>query len=188
MRPRPRPRPNPSPISLRTTLLCALLPLPLLALGCPGKPADVAIAPPSPSGGVVRDPPDDGKTHDGYVYIAYKPYVTIALAEARGITDAEGIAMVDRLSADFSGCAARLKAEGQLVEGAGRLVMIAGPRGVPEGFNVRLAPGDAVARTALMCLIAPAKALVFPSADASQSGLAIEATWGPDRGRAPKGP
>jgi hypothetical protein len=166
-----------SPISNRAALLGALASLALLTLGCPGKPSDVAIDPPSPSGRVVAD--HDVGAHDGYVYVARKPHVTIALAEARGITEAEGIAMVERLAADFSGCAARLAGEGQLAVGAGRVVMIAGPRGMPEGFNVRLAPGAAIAQNALMCLIAPAKTLVFPPADASQRGLAIETTWGP---------
>ena len=151
----------------------------VLLAGCANRPADVAAPSTDPRGGAIVAEVGDAQASDSYVYVARRPRVTIARAEARGITEAEGIAMVERLAADFSGCAARLAAEGHLVAGAGRVVMVAGPRGMPEGFNVRLAPGGDVAQNALMCLIAPAKMLVFPTSDGGQRGLAIETTWGP---------
>jgi hypothetical protein len=120
--------------------------------------------------------PDPG---GGYVHIARKPHVTIALAEARGISEESGVAMTEKLAAQFEECAVMLQKDGQLVDGAARVVIVAGEGGRAEGFNVKLAPGGPVAQNALRCLMPPAKLLVFPDGDGGQRGIAVEATWGP---------
>lgn len=116
---------------------------------------------------------------EGYVHVVKKPHVTMALAEARGIGDEAGAAITEALAARFEECAAKLQAEGQLVEGAARLVAVAGPTGRAEGFNLKLAPGGPVAQNALLCLMPPAKLVVFPDSDGGQRGVAIECTWAP---------
>ena len=114
---------------------------------------------------------------DAYVHVARRPHVSIGLAEARGITEAAGAEMAEALASRFEACAARLAREGTLTPGAARLVAVAGPRGEAEGFNLTLAPGEGVDRVATLCLVAPAKMMVFPAADAKQRGIAVELTW-----------
>lgn len=118
-------------------------------------------------------------SQEGYVHVVKKRHVTMALAEARGIGDEAGVAITESLAARFEECAAKLEKEGQLVEGAARLVAVAGPTGRAEGFNLKVAPGGPVAQNALLCLMPAAKLVVFPDSDGGQRGVAIECTWGP---------
>jgi len=126
------------------------------------------------SGATQKDKPAQP---DAYVHVARRPHVNIGLAEARGITEAAGAEMAEALASRFEACAARLAREGTLTPGAARLVAVAGPRGEAEGFNLTLAPGEGVDRVATLCLVAPAKMMVFPAADAKQRGIAVELTW-----------
>ena len=121
----------------------------------------------------VRVVPDGGD--DTYAYIARRPHGVVALAEAREMDDAQAHAIVDRVADELERCAAALEARGALVSGAARVVAVADPGGSPA-LNVKLAPGEAVAQNALLCLIAPIRALSFP-ASGKKPGLAIEATW-----------
>lgn len=92
--------------------------------------------------------------------------------------------IVERIADDLERCAVGLEAQHLLVEGAARIVAIAGPNGTPA-LNVRLAPGDAVAQNALLCIVAPVRATSLPAPTAGATpGIAIEATWGPARARA----
>lgn len=145
----------------------------LVPCGCsPSPPRDVV-----PESRDVRVAPDE----DTYVYVARRPHGAIGLAEARHMKDEDASAIVERLANDLERCAARLEAEGTLARGAARIVAIAGPGGTPA-LSVRLAPGDAVAHNALLCIIAPARAMTLPPPDhGATPGLAIEATWGPTR-------
>lgn len=92
--------------------------------------------------------------------------------------DEDARTIVERVADDLERCATGLLAQGLLVEGAARVVAIAGPNGTPA-LNVRLAPGDAVAQNALLCIVAPVRATTFPPSTSGTPGLAIEATWGP---------
>lgn len=143
-----------------------------LAVACP-RPVENVV----PETREVRT--DAGAAVEGYVHVAKRARVTVALAEARGVATEVGVAMTESLAARFDECAAALDRDGQLVSGAARLVVVAGDGGRAEGFNVRLAPGGAVAQNALRCLMPPAKLLVFPDGDGGQRGIAIECTWGP---------
>jgi hypothetical protein len=150
-----------------------------LVAACSPSPRDVV-----PKSRDVRVQPggDAGVNPEAYVYVARRTHGIVALAEARHMTDAEARAIVDRVANDMQECAQRLEAQGTLVEGAARIVAVASPNGTPL-LNVRLAPGDAVAQNALLCLIAPVRAISFPrnASPNAPPGLAIEATWGPNR-------
>jgi hypothetical protein len=129
----------------------------------------------------VKRVADAGASED-YAYVARRPRVVIALAESRHMTGDEARAIVERLAQDFETCAARLESQGTLVFGAARIVGVAGPKGTVDGLNVRLAPGGDVAQNALLCLIAPLRAIPFPKGSGQGApALAIEATWGPAR-------
>ncbi|MBX3208008.1 MAG: hypothetical protein KF764_23375 [Labilithrix sp.] len=146
--------------------------------GCSPSPRDVV-----PESRDVRVTPDAGG--DAYVHVARRPHGVVALAEARRMTDDEARAIVERIADELERCATSLEAEGMLVEGAARVVAVAGPNGTPA-LNVRLAPGDAVAQNALICLVAPVRATSLPPPTAGGTpGLAIEATWGPARPSSP---
>jgi hypothetical protein len=117
---------------------------------------------------------------DTYEHVARAPHGIIALAEARHMAPAEAREIVERLTRDLDACAAELEAQGTLVDGAARIVAVSGPRGTVEGLNVRLAPGGAVAQNALLCLVAPLRAITFPKGTGGGApAIAIEATWGP---------
>lgn len=115
---------------------------------------------------------------DAYEHVARRPHGVIGLAEGRNLPREDARAIVEHLADELEICAKRLEAEGSLVEGAARIVAIAGPSGTPA-LNVRLAPGGAVAQNALVCLVAPVRAVSFPSGKGGVPGIAIEATWGP---------
>lgn len=155
--------------------------LALLALAaCSPSPRDVV-----PESRDVRVQPgaDAGANPDAYVYVAKRAHGVVALAEARHMSDGEAKEMVDRLANDFEECARRLAAQGTLVEGAARVVAVAGPNGTPA-LNVKFAPGDGVAQNALLCLVAPVRAMTFPRGTGNAApGMAIEATWGPGPSR-----
>lgn len=126
------------------------------------------------------DRPASGGDGDAYVYVARRAHGTVALAEARGMTDEAARAIIDRVADELERCAADLEVRRLLVEGAARVVAVAGPDGTPV-LNLRLAPGDAALRNALVCLVAPVRATTLPPSTSGKPGLAIEATWGPTK-------
>lgn len=147
-----------------------------LSAACSPSPRDVV-----PESHESRTTPNAVESADAYVYVARRRHGTVALAEARHMSDAAARAIVDRLADELERCAADLESRHSLVDGALRVVAVAGPNGSPA-LNVRLAPGDAVAQNALLCLLAPLRAITLPApADAGVPGLAIESTWGPAR-------
>lgn len=155
----------------------------ILLAACTPSPRDVV-----PESRDVRGAPSAAPA-DAYAYVARRKHGVVALAEARGLAEADARALVDRLADGLERCATGLEAGQSLVPGAARIVAVAGPNGVPA-LNVKLAPGDAVAQNALLCLVAPTRALTLP---AEGAGFAIEATWQPSSeghgdGRAPEEP
>jgi hypothetical protein len=144
-----------------------------MALGCSPSPRDVV-----PESHDVRVVPDAGGG-DAYVHVARRAHGAVALAEARHMKDEEAKQIVEHLADELERCATDLQAQGILVDGAARVVAIAGPGGTPA-LNVRLAPGDAVAQNALLCIVAPVRAIAFPpTTPTGTPGMAIEATWAP---------
>lgn len=153
-----------------------------LTLGCGTGPKDAA----APAGEAAPEAaPARAPEPEGYVYVARRGRSVVALAEARNIDDPDARRMVDELADRLEACARGLEAEGALVQGAARVVAEA-RTGEPTALNVKLAPGEAVAQNALLCLIAPIRALPFPPAQekARAPALAIEATWEPASHRA----
>lgn len=148
----------------------------LACSACSPSPRDVV-----PESRDVRVTPDAGAT-DAYVHVARRPHGVVALAEARHMKDEDARAIIERIADDLERCATSLEAQRLLVDGAARVVAIAGPNGTPA-LNVRFAPGDAVAQNALLCIVAPVRATTFPAATSGTPGLALEATWGPVKGR-----
>jgi hypothetical protein len=148
----------------------------LIAGACSPSPRDVV-----PESREVRVTPDAGPS-DTYVHVARRAHGVVALAEARHMKDEDARAIVERLADELERCATNLEAQRLLVEGAARVVAIAGPDGTPA-LNVRLAPGDAVAQNALLCIVAPVRATSLPppspASASGTAGFAIEATWGP---------
>lgn len=152
----------------------------------PSGPRDVA----GENKDVRVDPREAGApAAEAYAYVAQRAHGVVALAEARNMKDEDAREIVDRLASDLEACAMRLEAEHTLVDGAARVVAIAQPDGTPA-LKVSLEPGGAVAQNALMCLVAPVRAIVFPKGTgAGAPGMAIEAKWGPaGAGPAPPAP
>lgn len=154
----------------------------LAALACsPSGPRDVA----GENKDVRVDPREAGAAPaDAYAYIAQRPHGVVALAEARNLKDDDAHAIVERLASELEACATRLAQEGALVEGAARVVAIAQPEG-PPALKVTVEPGGAIAQNALLCLVAPIRAISLPRPEKGvAAGMAIEAKWGPVAGSA----
>ena len=123
---------------------------------------------------------DAGAAGDpGYDYVARRPLGVVAVAEARGLDPAIARAAADRLADALDVCATAEGRKGTLASGAARLVMqIDGEGRVVRPPSVRVDPGPGVMQNAVVCLVAPAMALVFPASDAGARGIALEALWG----------
>jgi hypothetical protein len=144
-----------------------------------------ALPRPSPSargpGGQERKDADAGASTkpalDGYVHVARRERVAIGLAEAREIDPHDAEALVERLADRFEACAQKLETDGALTPGAGRLVVLLDERGHVTATDAKLSPGSDVAGAALLCLLAPARALAYPPGKGSRRGFAVEAVW-----------
>jgi len=114
----------------------------------------------------------------GYEYVAKRTVAVVALAEARAIPPETARAAVDRLADALDACVTERGHHEPLVRGAARVVVQVGGGGAVEATNLRVDPGPGVAESALICLVAPLKLLMFPAADGGARGFAIEALWG----------
>lgn len=154
------------------TLARDSLPL-LLALGCAsGGPRDVV-----PDTHDVRTTQNTG---DSYVYVAKRPLGSVGLAEARGVSEEDGKRAVDKLAEALDACARSQASQGKLAGGAARIVADVDDGGFVGPPKVTLSPGAASQANAILCLVAPFRALQFSprEADAGARGIALEATWG----------
>jgi len=115
-----------------------------------------------------------------YEFVVRRPLGTVALAEARGVDATAARAMVERLADALDTCVGERHRAGGSIAGAARLVVRIGANGRIAAARLRLDPGLArgAAETAVLCLAAPAKTLVFPASDSEARGFAIEAIWG----------
>ena len=129
----------------------------------------------------VRVSGSAASTTEGYAYVARRPLGVVALAEARGLDDADARRAIDHLADALDACATDLGRHDALVEGAVRVVARIAADGSVSGLNVTV--GQAATANAILCVIAPLKLTSFPAsqADAGARGLAIEATWGSPR-------
>lgn len=167
----------------------ALVALSVAALACSPSPRD--LVPVTRDVHVVPDGGAAGGT-EAYEHVARRAHGVLALAEARNMKQDEARALVERWADEMERCMTGLDAQGILVEGAARVIAVGDANGTPA-LNVKLAPGDAVAQNALLCIVAPVRASTLPvsssrASPAATPGLAIEATWSPiQRGRARDG-
>ncbi len=124
-----------------------------------------------------------------YQYVARRPLGFVALARESGLGAAVGGKMTEHLADALDACATNLAAKGKLVDGAVRVDATVTRDGSVAVGHVTVAPGDAVAANALLCVLAPLKLTTFPPAadDAGARAFAIDATWGPTQG-APNAP
>lgn len=148
----------------------------MVCCACAGTSDTPRDAVPESHDVVVSDPGPAGE--QGYEYVARRPLAVVALAEARGLDPAIARAAIDRLADALDTCATEEGRRGTLVNGAARVVAQIDGDGRVSGTSVRFDPGAGVAQNAVVCLVAPAKMLAFPPADAGTRGMAIEALWG----------
>jgi hypothetical protein len=125
-----------------------------------------------------------------YAHVAKRPMGFVALSGEQGLGSAVANGAVERLADSLDGCATDLAQKGKLVDGAVRLRVAVAPDGAPVVSHVDVAPGNAVAANAILCVLAPLKLLGFPPAEAGAAPrtIAIDATWGPPTAAPPPGP
>jgi hypothetical protein len=154
--------------------LCATLALG--ALGACGGGRDVVV----PSTDVVASTPAAGAgPTSGYDYVARRPLGVVALAEARGIDPAIARAAVDHLADAVQRCIDDAQQSGGPVPGgAARVVAQVDPGGAVANATIKVDSKAGPAATGVLCLLAPARLLVFPPSDRGDRGFAVEALWG----------
>ncbi len=120
----------------------------------------------------------DASAEGTYAYVAQRPRVAIGIAEARGTSEAEAKALVDRLADGAARCMEGLAKDGKLVDGALRMVMSFDGGGIGAAPEVVFAPGPAVTANGLLCVVAPARMLALAPNDGGARALAVEVAWG----------
>jgi hypothetical protein len=161
---------------LRDASLAAVLAsVAVCGLSCPG-PAVRDSVPPSTD--VVADAGGQSRSAEGYDYVARRTLAVVALAEARGIEPAVARAAIERLADAVDACASDERRKGAPVQGAARVVAQIDPDGRVAATAARVDPGAGVAQSAVLCLVAPVRLMLFPPADAGVRGIAVEALWG----------
>jgi hypothetical protein len=118
---------------------------------------------------------------DTYAYVARRPLGFIALTRQTGLGAEMGTRTADHLADALDACATNLAAKGKLVDGAIRIEASVADGGSVTVTRVTVAPGDAVAANALLCVMAPLKLTMFApaSSDGGARAFAIDASWGP---------
>ena len=127
-------------------------------------------------------------TEVGYEHVARRPHAVVALAESRGLDRAEAAGAIEGVADRLETCTRDLAAGGSGgISGGGvvRVVARVADDGTVDGLNVKVEPGHAP--TALRCVIAPVKLLVFRSPSpaggrpdgSAARGFALEAQWTP---------
>jgi hypothetical protein len=159
-RPRPALR---APAALASALLVA----------CGGGSRDVV----TPSTDVLSDAKADPQG-GGYEYVSRRPFAVVALAEARGVDPAISHAAVDHLADAVERCVTDAQRRGASIDGAARIVGQIDASGAVSGATIRVDPKAGAAATGVICFLAPARLLVFPAADRTDRGFAVEAIWG----------
>jgi hypothetical protein len=116
-----------------------------------------------------------------YSYVARRPLGFIAVARQDGLGAELGTRAADHLADALDACATDLATKGKLVEGTIRIEASVGRDGSIVVSHMTVAPGDAVAANALLCVVAPMKLTSFPPdpGDAGARAFAFDASWGP---------
>jgi hypothetical protein len=116
-----------------------------------------------------------------YVHVARRPLGFVALAQQVGLGADVGAGASEHLADALDACATNLAAKGKLVEGTIRVDATVARDGSVSLPHLTIAPGDAVAANAILCVVAPLKLMMFPvdAGDAGPRSFAIDASWGP---------
>jgi len=157
------------------TFACALGAIGLSSAACGGGTRDIV---PETHDVVTAN---GGRGGGPYQYVARRPLGFVALAREAGLGTEAGAATAEHLADAMDACATNLAAKGKLVDGAIRIEATIARDGSVAVSHVTVAPGDAVAANAILCVMAPLKMTTFSAAreDAGARSFAIDATWGP---------
>jgi len=133
---------------------------------------------------VVKSETQGEGDRGSYAHVAKRAMGFVALAGEHGVGDA-AVGAVERLADSLDVCATDLAQRGKLVDGAVRVRLSIAPDGAPVVSHVDVAPGNAVAANAILCVLAPLKLLTFPPSDGAATArtMEIDATWGPPGAR-----
>jgi hypothetical protein len=136
----------------------------------------------------TRDVRVGGAATDTYAYVARRPLGFVALTRQTGIGVEVGALTAEHLADALDACATNLATKGKLVDGAIRIDAAVAPGGAVAVTHVTIAPGDAVAANALLCVMVPLKQTMFAPAASDGSGrmFAIDASWGPRGAATPR--
>jgi hypothetical protein len=157
----------------RVAVACALF-----ATSCGGGTQDVVPETRDVRAGESQG--DAGAKQDAYAFVARRPMGFVALSREEGLGAEIAAGAVGHLADSLDACAMGLARSGKLVDGAVRVSASIAPDGSVVVTHVTVAPGDAVAANALLCVIAPLKMITFAPGDAKTArGIAIDASWGP---------
>lgn len=154
-------------------------PLVLLGvLGCAGGPRDTL----DPSHDVRVSDAGGPQASDGYAYVARRPLVALALAEARNIGEEEARKVLDHAADGASACFDRFSREGHLTQGAARIIVPVDDAGIVGQPLVKFSAEQGAAVQGMLCVVASLRMAGFtPTAPGGpQRAIAVEVAWGPD--------
>ncbi len=129
-----------------------------------------------------------GATPGAYAHVARRPLGFVALAREAGLGSEMAAGLAEHLADALDTCATSLAAKGRLVEGTVRIEASVAPDGSVVVGHVTVAPGDAVAANALLCVMAPLRLMTLPAkapGDRTARTFALDASWGPHEASAP---
>ncbi len=118
-----------------------------------------------------------GPAQDGYVAVAKKALVTVALASHAGVSRDAAIAALARLADEADACAAKLSESGQLVQGAGSFV--AKKKNAETLVDVKTEGGPRAVHNAVLCVVAPLRRGAFAAEGTEGATLVFDVLWGP---------
>jgi len=142
----------------------------LLACACAPSRDTVPVVP------EVRADAGEAATSEGYVAIAKKEHVTLALASHAGVRRDAALTVLERVSSEMEACVANLVTQNQLARGAARFQ--AKKRGTETLVDVKTEGGAAAVHNAVLCVVLPLRRYPFPEGPEG-STLVLDALWGP---------
>ncbi len=150
----------------------------LAVLGCAGGPKDTL----DPSHEVRVSDAGAAQQGDGYAYVARRPLVALALAEARNINDEEARRVLDHAADGASACFDRFSREGHLTQGAARIIVPVDDGGIVGQPLVTFSAEQGAAVQGMLCVVASLRMAGFTATapGGPQRAMAVEVAWGPD--------
>lgn len=161
-----------------------------ISQACAGAGRDVEVLPaPHAVATAPSDSPRDAgaeDAHPDYERLLTRTHATFGLAEARGIDANRLDEVLEAIANGFETCAQSAQREGWLERAALRLIVAVDAHGQVSGVDARLDDPQRGGKAALVCLVAPVKALNFGAREGTvRRGLALEVLFGPSAAPAP---